>query len=79
MKSLSAHTPFGQTLATLLVLPLILSGCAVLDSPAGRISLLVLSPLLFVGLLLWAIRMQRRGRLPDREDKRGYPDYDDRD
>lgn len=66
-----------QVLALLLPLPLM--GCSLLDSPGGRIGLLVLLPLLFVGFLLWAIRLQRKGRLPRAEDQRGYPDYDDRD
>ena len=61
-----------------LLLPF-LSGCTSLDSPGGRIGLLVLVPLLFIGLFLWALRVQRlRPRKEKDVDRRRFPDYDDR-
>ncbi len=68
---LRRHPPY-------LLLPLI-SGCSSLDSPGGRIGLLVLLPLLFIGLFLWALRVQRlRSRQEKDIDRRRFPDYDDR-
>ncbi len=53
-----------------------LPGCAALASVAGRIGLLVLLPMLFVGLFLLALWLQKRTP-PGRgdADQRRYPDY----
>lgn len=61
-----------------LALPLWLAGCEALQSSGGRISLLVIVPFVFIGLLLWAVRGRAgRGRVGKRG--KGFPDYDDRD
>lgn len=53
---------------------LALSGCAALETPGGRVALLVLLPALVIGLLLWRLARPRPGR-NDRDPRR--PDYDD--
>ena len=54
----------------------VLSGCSALDSPGGRVTLLVLLPALVIGVLLWRLARPRPGRDP-RDPRR--PDYDDED
>lgn len=61
-------------LALSLLLPL--AGC-VPENPAGRIAVLILLPMAFIGLLLWAIRRGRR-QGDEGGPPRG-PDYDGRD
>lgn len=58
-----------------LLLPM-LSGCAALATAAARIALLVLLPMLFIGLFLLALWLQKRTP-PSRDDadQRRYPDY----
>lgn len=54
-----------------------LPGCGELASAAGRIAWLLLLPLVFIGLFVWALRCQSR-RPPERieeVDERRYPDY----
>lgn len=63
---------------TLLPLSLPLSACTIEAGGTMTIVLLVLLPAAFVFLLLWALRRQRQGRTA-RDDKRNYPDFDDRD
>jgi hypothetical protein len=48
-----------------------LSGCAPLESPLGRVLLLVVVPALIIGAILWFMRGRRGG-------PRGpvYPDHD---
>lgn len=65
-------------LMALLPLSLPLSACTVEAGSTGMILLLVLLPAAFVFLLLWTLRRQRQGRTA-KDDKRNYPDFDDRD
>ena len=55
---------------------LALTGCAALDSPGGRVTLLVLLPALAIGVLIWRLARPRPGR-SERDPRR--PDYDDDD
>ena len=73
------ETSGANRLCSLVFLLPLLPGCSALGSPGGRIGLLVLLPLLFIGLLLWAIRVQRRrDESGEAVDRRRFPDYDDR-
>jgi len=63
-------------LSLLLLLPLLLSGCNVMDSPAFRIGALVLAPSLLLIAVLWLLN--RRGG-EDKWEEDHFPDADDDD
>ncbi|MEW6646254.1 MAG: hypothetical protein AB1450_03520 [Pseudomonadota bacterium] len=66
------------TLMSLLPLSLPLSACTVEVGKAGTILLLVLLPAALVFALLWGLRARRQSRAAGREERRNYPDFDDK-
>ncbi len=54
-----------------------LAGCSALGSPGGRIGLLVLLPLAFIALFLWALRARRGPQRESTTDRRRFPDADE--
>lgn len=64
-------------LLSVLFLSVSLTGCNALQSPGGRVVLLVLVPAALIFGVLWLLRRRRAGRTPGRGPR--YPDYDDRD
>lgn len=65
-------------LMSLLPLSGLLSACTVEVGKAGTILLLVLLPAALVFALLWGLRARRRSRSGGKDDRRNYPDFDDR-
>lgn len=65
-------------LMSLLPLSIPLSACTVEVGMAGSILLLVLLPAGLVFVLLWALRSRRQSRANGRDDRRNYPDADDK-
>jgi hypothetical protein len=65
-------------LMSLLPLSALLSACTVEVGRAGTILLLVLLPAALVFALLWGLRTRRQSRRGGKEDRRNYPDFDDR-
>lgn len=55
----------------------LLSGCEALQSPGGRVVLLVFVPAAFIFGALWLLRRRDTGKTHGRGPR--YPDYDDRD
>jgi hypothetical protein len=65
-------------LMSLLPLSTALSACTAEVGMAGSILLLVLLPAGLVFVLLWALRSRRQSRANGRDDRRNYPDADDK-
>jgi len=63
---------------TVLPLSLPLSACTAEMGVTATILLLVLLPAALVFALLWGLRTRRRSRVSGKEDRRNYPDYDDK-
>ncbi|PKM42350.1 MAG: hypothetical protein CVV05_18735 [Gammaproteobacteria bacterium HGW-Gammaproteobacteria-1] len=65
-------------LMSLLPLSMSLSACTAELGAVGIILLTVLLPAAFVFLLLWGLRRRRGARARDENDRRNYPDADDK-
>ncbi|WP_127476235.1 hypothetical protein [Sulfurivermis fontis] len=65
-------------LVSVLPLSLPLSACTAEMGVTATVLLLVLLPAALVFALLWGLRTRRRLRVHGKEDRRNYPDYDDK-